>query len=341
VVSLSVVALVVHGAIALMLVRGTAHPTAQPGQTVAGPTSTRTPPPPASTSAPTIRASLHLDRVCLVPDNPPTRAAIPAGDPFGTDVTTLGAKAELQRLYQVRDRDLLPIDGAGPVPSCDQQLWAIAVAGMPTSLRQLVKELLVFDADNSAAGSGGVISDVTAAGSDANRWRMSLARNGLSDRDIAMTIAHETGRLAALNGDQMATPQPSKCQTTDFGQGCLSDSSYLVEFIDRTWTKDEFDAWDKASSASGQAAQDKAFRQFYDQHQAAFVNSYAATSPLADFAESFGVWCAFDADNRAREQFIEGAPADGKTKLAWFDHGSDSYTRMVTAPCTQLREFTR
>jgi hypothetical protein len=88
------------------------------------------------------------------------------------------------------DRDLVPIDGAGPVASCDQQVWAIAVAGMPSSVRRLVKEFLVFDADNAAAGSDGAIGDVASAGSDATWWRMSLARNGWTDLDIAMTAYH-------------------------------------------------------------------------------------------------------------------------------------------------------
>lgn len=358
VVALSVVALVAHGAIALVLLGGTVHrsPSTAQGSSrgpsvTASPTPAQSPAqspptspstsPPTSPSDPPRAATPHLDHACLAADNPPTTAAIPAGDPFGTDMSELGDKAELQRLYEVRDRDLVPIDGAGPVRACDRQLWGVVLTAMPTYLRTFLKEFLVFDSDASGKSGNSAIGDMVAADHDAGRWRMSLAPNGETDVDVAVTVAHEIGHLLTLNAGQLATPQPATCSTLDVGEGCLGDTSYLIEFFERTWTDAEVDEWNHAVDEPAGAPRDKALKRFYDKHHATFVDSYAATDPVEDFAETFGIWCAIDQDNPVRSTYVEGDPSDGGDKLRWMEKGSSTFHNAVFAGCQDLQAMTR
>ncbi len=157
VVALSVVALVVHGVIALVLLNGTvrrppgsdgvvALPTPTPSVPATTPSRSETSP---ATPAPTVSGApwtppaaggaLQLDHSCLVADNPPTQATFPITDPFGTHLDDLGVGAELQRLYAVDDRTITPADGAGPVRECDKQLWSVVAATLPASVRSDLK----------------------------------------------------------------------------------------------------------------------------------------------------------------------------------------------------------
>ena len=101
------------------------------------------------------------DRACLRRDNPATGAKIPSNDPFGDDITDLGDKAELQRLYAVQTGTLVPLDGLGAPRPCDEQLWALVKATAPTLLGHL-DELLVFDADPDPSSGEFVIEGESA-----------------------------------------------------------------------------------------------------------------------------------------------------------------------------------
>lgn len=346
VVALSVVALTAHGFVALRLLQGTVHRPATAGSTTGGRT---TPPSPSSpgpsgsaSGSPTsggAASSLALASDCLVADNPRTAATIPAADPFGTDLADLGSGAELQRLYAVDDRSLTPVDGAGPVRDCDRQLWDIVVSATSSTQRGWLKELLVFDADPASADPGG--GDLIPAGQDPSRWRLALAPNGASDADVALTVAHLLGHLIALNPGQLAAPPPATCPTFDAGLGCLDQNAYLVDFVGRTWSAAEVTDWGTATQKNDPAQRDKALDDFYAKHHTSFVDSFAATDPLEDFAESFSLWCAVGPANPDLPDYIEGDPTDGSAKLDWFDHGSTGFSRDYSSPCSPLRELTR
>ena len=340
VVALSVLALLGHGVVALRLLNGTVHRPASDAP-VAAPAPAGTP---ASTGSVTSSgpASLRLDHSCLIADNPPTSARIPAGDPFGTDLSPLGSGAQLQRLYEVQGLDIAPIDGAGPVRDCDRQLWTVVLTVIPSFMvRTYLKEFLVFDADRTSKGNDVADGALAAADdTDASRWRLSIAPNAEADVDVAVTVAHELGHLVSLNADQLATPQPASCDTIDVGQGCLGQTSYLVEYLSYTWSDDEVQGWKAANDITDDAKRDEALDAFYRQHSTSFVDAYAASDPVEDFAESFGLWCAFDKDNPARNDFIQGDPTDGQQKFHWFDTGSSNFYREVHAGCQALQALT-
>lgn len=361
VVVLSTVALLVHGGIALVLLRGTVHPPVTAGSTAtasASPTSGPTSTPTASASAPatgtptattapsgagTAGPALHLDHSCLRDDNPPPATAhFPPGDPFGTDISELGKGAELQRLYAVQHGALVPADNGGAVRPCDQQLWQVVVATAPPDVLGYVDELLVFDADLSGTGdfSVGEVSSLQQSTERASHWRLALAPNGATDVDVALTVAHEVGHLVSL-GAKETTGQDEKSCSGTFVDGCLKDDAALLTFLDDTWSDEEWKAWDAASATKDDAARKTALEAFYDAHSGSFVDEYAATDPAEDFAESFGVWCAIGPGSPLLPDVIEGKPTDGAAKLAWFDRPGNRVGDASRAQCEQLRQLTR
>ncbi len=358
VVALSVVALTVHGVIALVLMNGTVRRPPTSGGVVALPTPTTSVPPTAPsrsgtspvTPAPSVSGApwtppaaggaLRLDHSCLVADNPPTQAIFPIADPFGTQLDDLGIGAELQRLYVVDDRTITPADGAGPVRECDKQLWSVVAATLPASVRPYLKELVVFDALLVNGTSDLYVGEVVPAGTDASKWRLAVAPNGATDLEVAVTIAHEVGHLLSLSAAQLDTTSQPQCQTIWTGSGCLRDSGHVISFLDDTWSDDEIDGWNDAA-AKPDDQRDQAFQDFYDQYASSFVDSYAATDPFEDFAESFGIWCALGPGSPLIPQTVEGDPSNGKAKIEWFEQSSSGVKVAAGPGCQQLRTLTR
>lgn len=355
VVALSVVALVVHGIVALTLLNGAARRTVASGKTL-DPPAPRTPAPQptrstpsttAPTAAPVTTATagtsggpLHIDHACLLPDNPPSSAHIPVGDPFGSDLSHLGPNAELQRLYVVRSGELTPMDAAGPVRDCDRQLWAIVVAATPVEVLRYVDELLIFDADLSTGYVGEVQAQPTSSEASAH-WRLSLAPNGASDLDVALTVAHEVGHLLSLNRAEMTGEDQSTCQGLMLDEGCLREGSSFVTYLDAMWGEDLFDTWSTANDITDDQQRAEALDDFYQQHHEKFVDSYAASHPVEDFAQSFALWCALGPKSPVLPQVIEGDPTDGAEKIAWFDDPDRAVGQQARARCEALRAFTR
>jgi hypothetical protein len=356
VVALSVVALVAHGAIALVLLSGTVRPPVSSNRPVGRPTPpasapgtatpVTTPPrtsPPTATptsatpgGAPAPAASaLHIDHACLVADNPPTSARISPSDPFGDDLGHLGSGAELQRLYVVHAGALAPADDAGPVRDCDRQLWAVVSAATPVEVLRYVEELLVFDADLSAGTAvGEVFAQPTSTEASAH-WRLSLSVNGSTDVDVAFNVAHEVGHLLSLNRAEMTGQDEASCQGLFVGEGCLRDGSTLA------WDDDLFDEWSSADDHTDDQQRADALQDFYEKHHDRFVDAYAATHPNEDFAESFAMWCALGRSSPLLPDFIEGDPTDGAAKLAWFDDPAHAVGLQAGGRCEELRAFTR
>ena len=78
-----------------------------------------------------------------------------------------------------------------------------------------------------------------------------------------------------------------------------------------------------------------------DHHAGSFVDSYAATDPFEDFAESFGIWCALGPGSPLIPQAIEGNPSNGHVKIDWFEHSSSGINGSTRDSCTRLRALTR
>jgi hypothetical protein len=242
----------------------------------------------------------------------------------------------------VQQGGLAPVDNAGPVRDCDQQLWRIVVATTPPDVLKYVDELLIFDADLSA-GSDLYVGEVVAqpnSNQATSHWRLSLAPNGTDDLGVALTVAHEVGHLLSLNGTQATGADEKTCQHVYLDHACLKDDSFLLSFMG-LWSDEELGAWTAAYDHDDKDVRDRALQEFYDHHVSSFVDSYAATYPSEDFAETFGIWCALGPNSPLLPDVIEGDPKNGAKKLAWFDRPGNPVAAAHRAGCEQLRKLTR
>ncbi|HRW19037.1 MAG TPA: hypothetical protein P5181_09350 [Dermatophilaceae bacterium] len=320
---------------------GTAITTAGAGASTAS--STPSPPKP-TTQGPAPAVPAYDAKTCLAPDNPATGAKLPAGDPFGDDMTDLGDKAELQRLYTVQAGRLVPADGLAGVRPCDQQLWDVVVATAPTLVPH-IEELLVFDTDPKPQTGDYVIDGESrpkklGPGSyDNSLWRLSFGPNGLSRDELAWLIAHELAHVLSLNSSQML-PGISRqhCATWYVGTGCPLKDSYFYRFFVNQWPDDIYDAWDTADSESDEAKRSAAYKKLYDSHKDSFVTAYAATHPLEDFAESFAMWCTYAPSEKERKM-LPGGSAQSGGKVEWFTAATRDLVIEVGPGCEMLRQF--
>jgi hypothetical protein len=124
-------------------------------------------------------------------------------------------------------------------------------------------------------------------------------------------------------------------------EGCLRDGSSFVTYVDDMWGDDLFHTWTTANDITDDQQREDALYDFYDQHHEKFVDSYAATHPAEDFAESFALWCALGPTSPVLPQVIEGEPTDGAAKLAWFDDPTHTVGQHARSRCEALRALTR
>jgi hypothetical protein len=173
------------------------------------------------------------------------------------------------------------------------------------------------------------------------RDRRDDAHHAATDLDVTVNVAHEMGHLLSLNASQLnAARNAPACGTIWTGQGCLSDGGHVMTFLDNTWSDAEVDGWN-AAAQKPEHERDRAFQDFYERHSGSFVDSYAATDPFEDFAESFGIWCALGPGSPLIAQAVEGNPANGHTKIDWFEHSSPDVKESTQDGCIRLRALTR
>lgn len=298
-----------------------------------------------STGALTTPAVPAFDTACLRRDNPATGAKIPAGDPFGADITELGDKAQLQRLYAVQSGQLVALDGLGAPRPCDTQLFTLVAAVAPTLMPHL-DELLIFDSNPNPQSGEWVIdgeSSPKQTGTktfDDDHWRLSFAPNGLDRSELAWLVAHELAHLASLNAEQMLSGiGRDYCATWYTGTGCLIEDSLLYRYLRNTWPDDVFKAWDDADATSSTKARTAAIDTFYEAHKDNFVTRYAASHPFEDFAESFAMWCSTPPTARERKALPKGKDSDSGSKVEWFSAAKRDVLPAYSAGCAMLQKF--
>jgi hypothetical protein len=363
---LSVVSLLVHVALLPALLA--------PSHVLGGPVSAPTRPPLAPTSAPTstpvpqagatkprtpasptqyptttptraVPQVPALDASCLRKDHPATGATIPHGDPYGTSMSDLGDKAELQRLYAVVNGSLTAIDGLGEARRCDTQLWSLVTATAP-DLVPYVREFLIFDTDPSAGPGDWVVDGesaperITPSTFDADHWRLAFGPNGLDHGELAWLVAHELAHIASLNESQLVPGGLEYSCTTEYtGFGCLTPTSYLYRYLDASWPDDLWQQWARADAISGADARRQAVDKIYESHRDLFVTRYAATHPDEDFAETLAMWCTYAPDEKRRKVLPRDAPADSGNKVAWMDDPSNGLSAPLLPGCQMLQRF--
>lgn len=178
-----------------------------------------------------------------------------------------------------------------------QVTWRLFAAMIPPDQRSMLRQFRII-----TDGPGGVLSAVEQTGDDPRSWVLEADIADMSDRkNLAFTLLHEFGHLLTL-GPAQVPPDPqvfsnpnstrtrdraaAACGTYFPGEGCSLRTSYVNSFFERFW-KDLYDQWNRIDQLQDDDSHEEQLQAFYRQHRADFVDSYAATSPVEDIAESW------------------------------------------------------
>ncbi|HZG77722.1 MAG TPA: stalk domain-containing protein [Paenibacillus sp.] len=163
------------------------------------------------------------------------------------------------------------------------ELWNLFRSIIPAEARGDVAQFGFF-----TDGVDGTLAYVVQLEEDPTRWSVNVDLQDAYDLPmLAATLVHEYAHVASLNERQLSLDfidqYVNGCSTLELSEGCAKEDSYLYGFYEAYWT-DLYEEWE---SAVGWEADEDAAYEFYESYEDLFVNDYAATSVLEDFAESF------------------------------------------------------
>ncbi len=189
--------------------------------------------------------------------------------------------------------------------------WNLFAAMIPADQRKMLAEFEVI-----TDGPGGVLSAVEQTTSDPTRWILETDIADMPDtKNLAFTLLHEFGHLLTLNSSQVppdfrvfGNPNNTRirdravaaCSTYFPGEGCSLPTSYMNVFFDHFWAN-IYSEWSLIDRTDDQDRRDARLHSFYRKYNDRFVDSYAASSPVEDIAET---WAYFVLSSRPSGQSI-------------------------------------
>lgn len=188
-------------------------------------------------------------------------------------------ETEGSRSYAVGDSATL-----SPAPTAeDDAAWETFVKiATPETASELLTSYTVFDDPESDTHAS-----VGQSAEDPALWTLEVNAAGEGGLELEQTMVHEYAHLLSLNPDEVALDAPS-CTTLVLAEGCALPGSMLVSFHEQFWA-----AYGGAAPSADNADVDVA-EAFYEQHEEAFVDDYAATNVVEDFAETYMVFVVED-----------------------------------------------
>lgn len=267
-----------------------------------------------------------LPRSCRAP------LARHAGDPplsAIAEVKRVSVKGTVVSANDVTGGELGPSTEPGKPPAverrstCVGRLWTVVRKVFPQYAIDLIDGFVVFVPTADRAARGEVVGIVVPHGSVA-AWTLALAPHPLSNDELAHTMIHELGHLLTLNESQWdVTTTRTTCEDLPPPDGCLTKDAILSQYVAKAWNAKTYRSylalWG-GSKPPSTAAQDS----WYRKHRSEFYDSYAATSPVEDFAESFAAWCLH-----------EPVPSSLKPKISFFENRDD--LKHMDERCAALR----
>lgn len=206
----------------------------------------------------------------------------------------LGGQSRKVAEYSVEDDGTLGGLRSGVETGCHRLSWRLAQYLFPPENLAMVEQFVVFEPANTSSRDGEAVGFVRPLDDDMTRWAFGVVTSGLDDRLVAFTTVHELGHLVSLNSRQIV-PAPDgepSCPTTySTGHGCARPGSLIDTFVKTTWTPGQLSAWTQIMSQPGNSLRERLLEEFYRANAASFVDRYASTDPVEDFAESFAWWC--------------------------------------------------
>ena len=183
--------------------------------------------------------------------------------------------------------------------------------GAPTEDRLLwdtIKELAITNRGLNRISDFEVYfdeSDLTLAAIQAGSIRVkdfSFIINYISVTDfeeLSRTIVHEHAHIYSLNDERIRSfaEDPfidATCATYRIEEGCTTVDNPLTDFYTRFWGEELAGQIESLSPQEVEA--------YYSQNTESFVNDYAATNPVEDFAESFMIYVFSDLEGLANSE---------------------------------------
>lgn len=219
-------------------------------------------------------------------------------------------------LYDVNEDGTLEL-AEGEEDDAHLFLWETVTLLLPSDyISSYVYEFAVFESEDTFAYVNEIEEDV---------WQ--FAMNVAADPETILTIVHEFAHIVALNNEQYETyaaviaenmdetpsdeafaDDQAACPTIAFEDGCALETSYLLEFTQTFWTEEDVELVVREELEDSAAY-------FYDENPDAFVNEYAATDPIEDFAETFAYFVALDE--------VPDSTTVADQKILWFYDNPD------------------
>ncbi len=178
--------------------------------------------------------------------------------------------------------------------------WGLFTALIPADQRAMLSQFQIV-----TDGPGGVLSAVEQTANDPRSWLLAIDIADASDtKNLSFTLLHEFGHLLTLSPAQVP-PDPNifndpqsprqrnralaACPNYFPGEGCSLPDSYLNQFYARYWN-DIFEQWQSIDSIQDDVRRDSRLDDFFHRYSDRFVDSYAATSPSEDIAETWAYY---------------------------------------------------
>ncbi len=178
--------------------------------------------------------------------------------------------------------------------------WHLFTELIPATQRTMLAQFQVI-----TDGPGGVLSAVEQTSNDPRKWVLETDIADAADmRNLAFTLLHEFGHLLTLSAGQVPpnlevfnNPNSARvhdravgaCSTYFPGEGCSLPNSYVNAFFGRFWT-DLYQEWNAIDQIEDPDRRDARLHMFYRKYRDRFVDSYAATSPVEDIAETWAFY---------------------------------------------------
>jgi hypothetical protein len=178
------------------------------------------------------------------------------------------------------------------------RIWKFYAAIIPPELRRYVNEFVMY-----TDGMGSSYAWVRPSLRDNGYWQVGF---DLLDSDyplyLADSLVHETAHVLTLNRSQIPAEEDKYyyydekegifrgCEQFAVDGGCSLPDSYINLFYERFWEDSYAEWWAIEQEAQSAVTPDEYYEimeSFYDQHDAWFINTYAATDIVEDMAESF------------------------------------------------------
>ncbi|MCF6139061.1 hypothetical protein [Pseudalkalibacillus berkeleyi] len=180
-----------------------------------------------------------------------------------------------------------------------QSLWETFSEMIPAEKRKMITHFGFY-----TDGPDDTLAYVEQMDGQPAEWGMYIDVQDGKNASIFPTIVHEYGHVMSLGVDQ-TNHMSDECDTLSLDEGCVDEDSYIYLFHKSFWEDLQLDWEDSVDPEDSDSVY-----AFYEDRSDQFVNDYAATNVVEDFAESFAyyVFQPLPSETRIREE-----------KIAFFD----------------------